>query len=360
MHRNTYDRRFRLVRDLPSGDKRVYLEIEIRRVRCPVTGKIKFEDLEAILASPHSTKRYALQIGRRCTQCTIKFVAKEERLNWKTVKDYEKIYMQEKLDRRGEVNPRIIGVDEVSIRKGHTYRIVVSDLEKKEPIWFGGRDRSAESMDEFWDWLGPQKAREIRLVVMDMWPAFEESAKRNAPQAVILYDKFHLYQHLSKAMDDVRKNEYARVSGEDRKFIKGQRYNLLAHPENLSEDSRKSLQILLSANKRLNTAYVLKEEFGQLWDFRKPETAEKFFDKWKQSLRWQRLKPFEKFAELVESHWDGIMAILDSENRKISLGYVEGLNNKIRVLQRKAYGLRDEEYLRLKVLSSGLPDFFSW
>lgn len=325
-----------------------------------MTGKIRLEDLEAMLASPHATKRYALQIGRRCTQCTIKFVAKEERLDWKTVKDYEKIYMQEKLDRRGEVHPQVIGVDEVSIRKGHTYRIVVSDLEKKEPIWFGGQDRSAESMDEFWAWLGPQKAQKIRLVVMDMWLAFEESAERHAPQAAILYDKFHLCQHLSKAMDDVRKSEYARVSGEDRRFIKGQRYNLLANPENLSEDGKKSLKALLAANKRLNTAYVLKEEFGQLWGCRKPTTALQFFTNWKDSLKWQRLKPFEKFAALVERHWEGIVAICSSENRNISLGYVEGFNNKIRVFQRKAYGLKDEEYLRLKVLSSGLPDFFTW
>jgi transposase len=328
MHRNTYDRRFRLVRDLPCGDKRVYLEIEVRRVRCPMTGKIRQEDLEAMLASPHATKRYALQIGRRCTQCTIKFVAKEERLDWKTVKDYEKIYMQEKLDRRGEVHPQVIGVDEVSIRKGHTYRIVVSDLEKKEPIWFGGQDRSAESMDGFWAWLGPQKAQKIRLVVMDMWPAFEESAKRHAPQAAILYDKFHLCQHLSKAMDDVRKSEYARVSGEDRRFIKGQRYNLLANLENLSEDKKKSLKALLAANKRLNTAYVLKEEFGQLWDCRKPTTALQFFTNWKVSLKWQRLKPFEKFAVLVERHWEGIAAICSSENRKFLLDTWRGLTTR--------------------------------
>jgi transposase len=215
-------------------------------------------------------------------------------------------------------------------------------------------------MDEFWAWLGEEKARKIRLIVIDMWPAFEESAQRNAPQAAILYDKFHLYQHLAKAMDDIRKSEYARVSGKARKFIKGQRYNLLANPENLSADGRKSLQALLAANKRLNTAYILKEEFGQLWTRTSPAAACRFFEKWKQSLKWQRLKPFEKFADLVERHWEGIIAFCQLDNRHVSLGYVEGFNNKIRVFQRRAYGLKDEEYLRLKVLASGLPDFYTW
>lgn len=185
-----------------------------------MTGKIRLEDLEAMLASPHATKRYALQIGRRCTQCTIKFVAKEERLDWKTVKDYEKIYMQEKLDRRGEVHPQVIGVDEVSIRKGHTYRIVVSDLEKKEPIWFGGQDRSAESMDEFWAWLGPQKAQKIRLVVMDMWLAFEESqsvTRRKRPSFMINSISANTFPKLWMMSGKVNTPEYrGRIGGSSR------------------------------------------------------------------------------------------------------------------------------------------------
>lgn len=105
-----------------------------------------------------------------------------------------------------------------------------------------------------------------------------------------------------------------------------------------------ALKKLLKANKRLNTAYLLKESFGQLWSY-----ARKFFDNWKQALKWQRLKPYERFAEMIERHWEGIAAYSSPDN-KLSLGFVEGLNNKIRVIQRKAYGLRDEEYLRLKIL----------
>src|SRR5204863_193408 len=147
--------------------------------------------------------------------------------------------------------------------------------------------------------------------------------------------------------------EYARLSGRDRRYIKGQKYVLLTNRENLTTDGRRSLQILLAANKRLNTAYLLKESFGQLWSYQHEGWARRFFENWKASLKWQRLKPYEKFAEMIERHWDGIAAYCKPEN-KVSLGFVEGLNNKIRVIQRRAYGLRDEEYLRLKILTSML------
>src|SRR5208337_3785093 len=213
-----------------------------------------------------------------------------------------------------------------------------------------------ESMDEFYKWLGPRKNKQIRLAVMDMWKAFRNSTLKegNAPQASILFDKFHVIRHLGEALDKVRKSEYARLTGRSRRFIKGQKYTLLSHRENLTSNGRRSLKLLLRANKRLNAAYLLKESFGQLWDYNREAWARKFFDNWRASLKWQRLAPYEKFAEMIERHWDGIAAYCQAEN-KVALGFVEGLNNKIRVMQRRAYGLRDEEYLRLKVLTSMLP-----
>ena len=223
------------------------------------------------------------------------------------------------------------------------------------PIWFGGKDRSEASLDECFTWLGPKKGRRIQLAVMDMWKAFRNSTRRHAPQANILFDKFHIMRHLGDALDTVRKREYARLSGKDRRFIKGQKYTLLSHRENLTLDGRRALKQLLAANKRLNTAYLLKESFGQLWDYRREGWARHFFENWRAALKWQRLNPYEEFAEMIERHWDGIAAYCRPEN-KVSLGFVEGLNNKIRVIQRRAYGLRDEEYLRLKVLTCMLPE----
>ena len=136
----------------------------------------------------------------------------------------------------------------------------------------------------------------------------------------------------------------------DRSFIKGQKYTLLSRKKNLTLAGRQALKKLLDANKRLHTAYLLKESFGQLWEYQTEGWARRFFENWKAALKWQRLKPFEDFAEMIERHWDGIAAYAKPEN-KVSLGFVEGLNNKIRVIQRRASGLRDEKYLRLKVLT---------
>jgi len=316
---------------------------------------VRQEKLNWLADNPFYTKRFAFFVGRRCRAMTIRDVAKETRLDWHTIKELECQYMREQLRRTGTPAPKVIGIDEISIRKGHTYRIVVSDLERRRPVWFGGTDRSEESMDLFYQSLGPRKAKKIRLAVMDMWKAFEKSAKKNVPQAAILYDKFHVMRHLGEAMDTVRKQEYGRLAGKDRSFIKGQKYTLLSHKENLDLSGRQSLRKLLKANKRLNTAYLLKETFGQLWSYETEGWARRFFDNWKASLKWQRLKPYEEFAEMIERHWDGIAAYCHPEN-KVALGFVEGLNNKIRVIQRRAYGLRDEEYLRLKILTCMLKE----
>lgn len=316
---------------------------------------MKQEKLDWLADNPFYTKRFAFFVGRRCRAMTIQDIAKEVRLDWHTVKELDKQYMREQLRRTGTPAPKVIGIDEISMRKGHTYRIIVSDLIRKRAIWFGGRDRSTESMDMFYQWLGPKKAKKIRLAVMDMWKAFEKSTKKNVPKVAILYDKFHVMRHLGEALDKVRKQEYRRISERDRRFIKGQKYTLLSHRENLTQDGRRNLRLLLAANKRLNTAYLLKESFGQLWDYQSEGWARRFFENWKESLKWQRLKPYQKFVKLIERHWEGIAAYCKSEN-KVSLGFVEGLNNKIRVIQRRAYGLRDEEYLRLKILTCMLKE----
>ncbi len=272
------------MRDLSCGGIRVYLDIEIRRVQCRRCRLVKQELFGFLADNPFYTKRFNYYVGKRCSTSTISDVAKELHLDWKTVKELEKQYLAEKIRRAGKPGPKVIGIDEISIRKGHTYRIVVSDLIRKRPIWFGGIDRSEASMDLFYEWLGPNKCRHIRLAVMDMWRAFESSTQKNAPRAAILYDKFHIIRHLGNALDRVRKSEYARLSGEDRNFIKGQKFNLLSHRENLSLSGRQGLRALLDANKRLSTAYLLKEQFAQMWDYTSEAWARKFFDNLKASL----------------------------------------------------------------------------
>jgi transposase len=354
VHHGWYDRSVRRARDLSNGDTRIYLEFDVRRVDCRSCGQVKREQLSFLADNTHYTERFAYYVGRRCRAATMQDVAKELYLDWHAVKDLEKQYMRAQLARAGTPGPKVIGIDEISIRKGHTYRIVVSDLVRSRPIWFGGEDRSEASMSQFYQWLGAKKRQGVRLAVMDMGKPFRNATQQYAPQAAILFDKFHVMRHLGEALDKVRKSEYARLSGRERRFIKGQKYPLLSNRENLTLEGRQALKTLLAANKRLNTAYLLKESFGQLWNYEREGWARRFFENWRSALKWQRLQPYEKFAEMIDRHWHGITAYGKPEN-KVALGFVEGLNTKIRVIQRRAYGLRDEEYLRLKILTCMLP-----
>ena len=275
-----YDRKIRRVRDLSCGDTRIFLELEVRRLDCRNCGKVKRERLDFLGDNPLYTKRFAYFVGRRCRQASIADVAKELALDWHTVKALEMQYMEAQLARVGRPGPQVIGIDELAIRKGHTYRIVVSDLIRGRPIWFGGEDRSEASMSAFYAWLGARKSSRLRLAVMDMWKPFRLATQAHAPQAAILFDKFHIMRHLGEALDTIRKREYARLSGRDRRYIKGQKYTLLSRRENLTLDGKRALRTLLAANKRLNTAYLLKESFGQLWSYEREGWARRFFENW--------------------------------------------------------------------------------
>ena len=158
-HRGSYDQKRRRVRDLSCGDARVFLDIDVRRVDCVQCGKVKRERLPFLADNPFYTKRFAFYVGRRCRASTIKDIAQELHLDWHTVKELEKQYMREQLRRAGTPAPKVIGIDEISIKKRHVYRILVSDLIRERPIWFGGQDRSEASMGEFFKGWGPRRAR---------------------------------------------------------------------------------------------------------------------------------------------------------------------------------------------------------
>lgn len=183
---------------------------------------MKRERLPWLAENPHYTRRFARYVGKLCRGMSLTEVAADLRLDWHAVKAMDMAYMQEQLDRAGPPAPRVIGIDEISIRKGHVYRIIVSDLEVGRPIWFGGVDRSDASMAQFYTELGPGRCQAVEVAVVDMWRAFRNATERHAPQAAILYDKFHVLRQLGEAMDQVRKAEYKRLTDrDDRKFIKG-------------------------------------------------------------------------------------------------------------------------------------------
>ena len=345
------------MRDLPSAGTRIYLEFEYWRLYCRQCQAVKQETLSWLADSGRFTKRFERDIGRQCRGRSIAEVADIQRLHWDQVRRMEMAYMEDLLAKHPPPKRlRAIGMDEVSVKKGHNYAIVVADLDRLRPIWMSASPgRKEEDLDKFFVEIGPKRAARIKLAVMDMWKPFRASTTAHSPNVQIIIDKFHVIKHLGHAVDQVRRNEYKRINEKERKFIKGQRYTLLSHQANLNKKGRKSLRLLLKANKRLHTAYLLKESFGQLWDYNNPTWSRKFFENWKAQLKWQRLKPFEDFAATIDRHWDNIAAYCRPEN-KVSLGFMEGLNNKIRVIQRRAYGIKDMNYLKLKVLTSFIKD----
>ena len=336
---------------------RIYLEFDYRRVDCKHCQAVRQEFIPWLSNSKRVTQRFAREIGRMCREVSVARVAAMHNLTWGQVRRMEMIYMKELVEKHPTSKRlRAIGIDEVSIKKGHRYAIVVADMDQQRPIWMSttlGRDK--EQMDVFYKELNEKQRKNIKLAVMDMWKPFRNSLHDHAPQAEIIYDKFHVLGHLNDAIDKVRRQEYMRASDKDRKFIKGQRYTLLSKEANLNLKGRESLKILLKANKRLNKAYVLKESFAQLWDYDDPIEARQFFDNWKSQLRWSRIKPYKNFVDLIERHWNGIVSYCHPDH-KVSLGFMEGLINKIRVIQRRSFGIQNLEYLKLKIITSFIKD----
>jgi len=345
----------RRVRDTDAAGWRLYLAFEQRRVACSRCQEVKVERLDWLAQNPRYTQRFAQQVGTLCRDMSNKAVAQLLHLHEHTVKDLDIQYMQAWLAKTPQPAPQVIGVDELSIKKGPR-------IASWSATWSAGARSGSEGrvgLRPTWIGCFSTWARRRRPgfgwpCVMDMWKAFRNSVQAHAPQAQILFDKFHVLRHLADAMDQVRRDEYKRVAAEDRAFIKGQRYTLLSHRANLTLAGRRSLRKLLRANKRLATAYLLKEEFGQLWSYRRAGWARQFFTRWREQLKWQQILPFEQFVGLIEWNWDGI-AVYCTPRNKVKLGFVEGLNNKIQLIQRRTYGYRDEEYMRLKILTAFLP-----
>ena len=285
-----YDRRLRQVRDLPSAGFRVVLELEVRRVDCRRCGSVKRERLDFLADNAHFTKRFAYYVGRRCQQASIRDVARDLKLDWDTVKTLEQQYMRAQLESACTPAPQAIGIDEIAVRKGHSYRIVVSDLVRKRPIWFGGTDRSEASMAAFYNWLGRKKSRKIRLAVMDMWRPFRTVAQARVPQAAILFDKFHVMRHLARrSMPCARANmpgSPARTAVTSRA-----RSTRCSRAGITYAEGRQALKTLLRANKRLNTAYLLKL-LRTVVGLPTRGFARRFFENWRAALKWQRLQPY--------------------------------------------------------------------
>ncbi|MGA9445137.1 MAG: ISL3 family transposase [Candidatus Sulfotelmatobacter sp.] len=337
----TYERE---VRDLPWSEYRTTVVIELYRVRCPDCG-IKAEKVPLLPGKAPFSKRFEEAVGQACESASVRRVALQFGLVASTVRAIDLCYLRRWSEGRRRSGLRQMGVDEIYLGKKQKFLTVVTNLETGEPLWFG-RERKKETLDEFFEkHLSGFQRSAIRAACVDMWEPFRQSLEQWVAECRIVYDKFHILQHASQAVDEVRRAEFFRKGGAARDLVRGKRWLLLTSWLNLDRGKRRQLNALFALNRRILKAYLLKESLSQLWNYTYEGAMLRYLQSWINQLRWQRLKPMEKLARMLLDHLEGI---LNYCRTKVPMGVMEAVNGNIKALLRRGRGYRDMNYLLLK------------
>ena len=337
----TYERE---VRDLPCFEYATTVVIELYRLRCPDCG-VKAEKVPLLPSKAPFSKRFEDAVGQACESAAASRVARQFGLSASTVRAIDQRYLSRWAETRRKPALRQMGVDEIFVGKKQKFLTVVSNLETAEPLWFGA-ERRKETLDEFFDkQLSPFQRGAVRAACVDMWEPFRLSIEQWLPQCRIIYDKFHIIKHAAAAVDEVRRAEFFRKGGPARELVKGKRWLLLTRWVHLTTSKKRQLNALFALNRRVMKAYLLKESLDRLWTYRYEGAMLRYLNSWIDQLRWQRLKPMEKLADMLLRHLDGI---LNYCRTKVPLGVVEAVNGNIKAVLRRGRGYRNLNYLLLK------------
>ena len=327
-------------RDLSMRKLRLVLRYQPRRVQCPRCG-VRVEDFPWAEPWARVTRALANAAASLTRELSWQGTARHFALNWKTVAGIVQRAVRYGLRQRKRPPVHRIGIDEVSRRKGQVYLTVVYDLERRVLLWVG-EDRTEEGVKKFFtEELGKRRCRTLRVVCMDMWAAYVNLVREHAPQAQILFDRFHIVKHLQEAVDEVRRSEVRRLTGKEKITFKSTRWLLLKNPWNLTNEQKERLSTLVRWNSPIVRAYYLKESFQLFWDYRQEKRAQDLLSKWMSSAMRSRLEPFKKFVRMLRSHLDGI---LPWTKLQLSNGAVEGMNNKIKSISHRSFGFRKAQY----------------
>ena len=339
-----HDAKDREVRDLPCMEFRTTVVVEVYRVCCPDCG-IKVEKVPQLPSKAPFSKRFENAVGQARESAAAPQVARRFVLAASTVRAIDLRYLERWAASRRKPVLAQMGVDEIHLGKKEKFITVVSNLDSSEPVWFG-RERKKETLDEFFRGeLSAQQRMRITAACVDMWEPYRLSIEQWAPNCRIVYDKFHVMQHANKAIDEVRRGEFFRKGGALRELVKGKRWLLLSRWMNLSADKRQQLNELFALNRKVFKAYLLKESLDRLWAYRYEGAMVNYLHRWIDQLRWQRVKPFQKLAEMLVAHLDGIVNYCRT---RVPLGVVEAINGNIKSLLRRGRGYKNLRYLLLK------------
>ena len=346
---SVHDTTLRRVRDLPILDWDVVLIVPRRRLWCEQCGGPHLEELDWL--SPHRrvTRRLEEAIGRLSQVMPLKHVAAFYGVGWHTVKAIDRALLQQQVIETDWTTIEYLGMDEFALHKGHRYATVIVEPLRRQVLWVG-QGRSREAIRPFFEGLDEPSRQRIKAVVMDMNTAFDLEVQAHCPNAEVVYDLFHVIAKYGReVIDRVRVDEANRVK-EDRKarkVIKSSRWLLLRNRENLqSQEQEIRLDELLAANQSLMTVYVLKEDLKQLWRYRHSDAAKQLWEGWYQRAMESGITPLIQFAKRLKAYLKGILAHC---RHPLHTSVLEGINNRIKVIKRMAYGYRDQEYFFLKI-----------
>lgn len=347
--RGWHDMTERWIRDLPAFGADTWLKIWRCRVWCARCGGPKLEHVSWLAPYARVTTRLAESVARLCQKLALKHAAEYFALSWDQVKAIDKAYLDRTLGPVDLDGIETIVMDEFAIQKGHRYATVVVDPGTKRVLWVA-RGRGRADVRPFFKLLGEDGCQRLKAVGMDMNASYELEVELHCPQAEVIYDLFHVVaKYAREVIDRVRVDEANRLRNDRkaRKVIKGSRWLLLRNRENIqrSED-RVRLRELLDANKKLMTVYLLKDDLKQLWKYRYSAAALRFWKDWYNRAIRSRISPLVAFAKKLKPYLPGILAHC---RWPLHTSLIEGVNNKIKVIKRMAYGFRDDEYFFLKI-----------
>jgi len=326
-------------RDLAMRRLPLKLRYRPRRVECPRCG-IRVEDFPWAEPWARVTTALSNAVARLADGLSWQGTARQYGLNWKSVATIVQRTVKFGLQNRPRPPVHVIGIDEVSRRKGQVYLTVVYDLERRVLLWVG-EERTEEAVRRFFtEEMGRRRCHTLQVVCMDMWAAYANLVREHAPQAQILFDRFHIVKHLNEAVDAVRRELWRRLTSKERATFKGTRWLLLKNPWNLKDNQKERLFTLVQWNTPLVRAWYLKEAFQLFWTYKQPWRAQQHLNKWIRSAMRSKLDAFKKFAQILRSHLDGILAWTKT---RVSNGAVEGMNNKIKSISHRSFGFRKAE-----------------
>jgi transposase len=282
------------------------------------------------------TRAFAVAIATWAKSLPWQQVARQFQCSWGTVAAAVAYVVDFGLARRDLSCITHIGIDEISRQKGHVYLTNVYDLKTGTLIW-SGEGRTKDTLAAFFEFFGPERTAKLVGICCDMWPSYIEAIKAKAPQATLVFDKFHIVRKLTEAVDIVRRQEVNDKRTEHKEVLAGTRYIWLKNPWNLTDKQKASLSFLETLNLKINRAYLLKESFRDFWQSTTKEIATRFMNKWFLWAIESKIKPMQDFALLLKRHEENILTYFDMP---ISNGTVEGLNNKAKVISHRAYGFR--------------------